>query len=50
MKILFVCENYYPHFGGAEVLFKSLAEGFSKKGHQVSVLTHRLKGTEKKKS
>lgn len=50
MKILFVCENYYPHYGGAEVLFKNLAEGFSKKGHQVSVLTHRLKNTPKKEN
>ncbi len=50
MKILFVCENYFPHLGGAEVLFKSLAEGFTKKGHQVSVLTRLLKGTAKKET
>ncbi len=50
MKILFVCENYHPFYGGAETLFKNLAEGFSKKGHQVSVLTHRLKNTPKKES
>jgi len=47
MKILFVCENYYPHLGGAEILFKNLAEGLSKQGHQVSVLTHQIKGTKK---
>ena len=45
MKILFVCENYYPHYGGAEVVFKNLAEGFAKAGHQVLVLTHQLKNT-----
>lgn len=50
MKILFVCENYYPHHGGAETLFKNLAEGFNKNGHKVSVLTHRLKNTPKKES
>lgn len=48
MKILFICENYYPHYGGAEVLFKNLAEGYVQSGHQVTVLTHRLKGTAKK--
>ncbi|MDP3639753.1 MAG: glycosyltransferase family 4 protein [Nanoarchaeota archaeon] len=48
MKILFICENYYPQYGGAEVLFKNLAEGYVQRGQQVTVLTHRLKGTAKK--
>src|SRR3989344_4390735 len=47
MRILFVCENYFPHYGGAEVLFKNLAERYVKKGHQVTILTHQLKGTQK---
>ena len=47
MKILFVCENYLPHYGGAEVVFKNLAEGYARKGHQVTLLTHRLPGTAK---
>src|SRR3989338_385770 len=47
MKILFVCENYYPHYGGAEVLFKNLAEGLIKKGHKVAVITTLLPGTKK---
>ncbi len=47
MNILFVCENYLPHYGGAEVLFKNLAERYVKLGHGVMVLTHRLKGTPK---
>lgn len=47
MNILFVCENYYPHFGGAEVLFKNLAERFVQRGHSATVLTHLLPGTEK---
>ena len=47
MNILFVCENYLPHYGGAEVVFKNLAEGYVKQGHHVSLVTHRLKGTKK---
>ncbi len=50
MNILFVCENYIPHYGGAEVLFKSLAEGFVQRGHSVSLLTHRMKGTVKREA
>lgn len=45
MKILFILEHYYPNLGGAEVLFKHLAEGLVKKGHKVKVITSRLKGT-----
>ncbi|HIG93961.1 TPA: glycosyltransferase family 4 protein [Candidatus Woesearchaeota archaeon] len=45
MKILFICENYLPHYGGAEVLFKNLAEGFQQRGHEGTILTHRMKGT-----
>jgi glycosyltransferase involved in cell wall biosynthesis len=45
MKILFILENFYPHIGGVEVLFKNLTEGLVKKGHEVMVLTHKLKGT-----
>ena len=50
MKILFVCENYLPNLGGAEVLFKNLAERYVKKGHQVTVLTHHISGTKKKET
>jgi glycosyltransferase involved in cell wall biosynthesis len=45
MNILFVLENYYPHVGGVEVLFKNLAEGLAKKGHNVEIVTHKLKET-----
>ena len=45
MKILFVCENYIPHYGGAEVVFKNLAERLVKKGHEVTLVTHQLKNT-----
>ncbi len=47
MKILFICENYLPHYGGAEVVFKNLAERFVKNGHSVSLVTHRMTGTAK---
>src|SRR3989344_5339348 len=47
MKILFVCENYYPHYGCAEVLFKNLAEGFVKEGHRVAIVTTLLPGTKR---
>ncbi len=47
MKILFVCENYHPHQGGAEVLFRNLAEGLVKQGNNISVVTHRLPRTSK---
>jgi D-inositol-3-phosphate glycosyltransferase len=47
MKILFVCENYIPHYGGAEVVFKNLAEGFVKRGHNVVLITQLLKNTKK---
>ena len=47
MKVLFVLENYFPHVGGVEVVFKNLAEGLVKEGKDVSIITHRLKGTKK---
>ena len=45
MNILFVIENYLPHIGGVEMVFKNLAEGLVKKGHAATIITHRLKGT-----
>ena len=42
MKILFVIENYPPHIGGVEALFKNLAEGLAKK-HEVTIITHKPK-------
>ncbi|MDP3734470.1 MAG: glycosyltransferase family 4 protein [Nanoarchaeota archaeon] len=45
MKILFICENYIPHYGGVEVVFKNLAEGYVQQGHTVSLLTQRLQST-----
>lgn len=45
MNILFVIENYLPHIGGVEVVFRNLAEGLVKKGHTATIITHRLKGT-----
>lgn len=45
MNVLFIIENYLPHIGGVEVVFKNLAEGLVKKGHTATIITHRLKGT-----
>ncbi len=50
MRILFICENYIPHYGGAEVVFKNLAENYVKLGHEVSLITHRLKNTKKEET
>ena len=47
MKILFVLENYLPHIGGVEIVFKNLCEGLVRLGHKVDIVTHRIKGTEK---
>jgi len=47
MDILFVLENYIPHIGGVEIVFKNLAEGLVKLGYNVKIITHRLKGTNK---
>lgn len=38
MKILYIVDNYYPHIGGAELLFQQLAEGMVKSGNTVTVL------------
>jgi D-inositol-3-phosphate glycosyltransferase len=42
MNVLFVIENYLPHIGGVEVVFRNLAEGLVKKGHKATIITHRL--------
>jgi glycosyltransferase involved in cell wall biosynthesis len=42
MRILFILENYYPHIGGVEIVFRNLCEGLAAKGHAVTVLTHRF--------
>ncbi|MEO8216872.1 MAG: glycosyltransferase family 4 protein [Acidobacteriota bacterium] len=45
MRILFVLENYWPNVGGVETLFRSAAEELGRRGHQVTVVTSRLRGT-----
>lgn len=47
LKLLFVVENYIPHIGGVEVVFKNLSEGLAKLGHDVTIVSHRLKGSKK---
>ena len=50
MKILCVLENYLPHIGGVEIVFKNLITGLIQKGHEVTVLTHRLPNTAKRET
>ena len=38
MKILYIVDNYYPHIGGAELLFQQLAEGLAAENHTITVL------------
>ncbi len=45
MDVLIVLENYWPHIGGVEILFQNIAEGLVKKGHNVNLITHHIKGT-----
>lgn len=45
MRILLVNDYYIPHMiGGAEVLVQGLAEGLTARGHQVMVVTARIRG------
>jgi len=45
MKILMVADFYVPSVGGVEVITKMLAQYYVKKGHEVQVITSRLKNT-----
>ena len=49
MKIVFVLENYIPHIGGVEILFKHICEDLAK-DNEVVVITHRFKGTSKEET
>ena len=42
MKILFIVEHYFPYIGGAEILWKNLAESLVKNGNEVTVVTTRF--------
>lgn len=50
MKILFILDNYLPHIGGVEIVFKNLCERLVKRGHDVTVLTRLLPGTKRKEA
>ncbi len=45
MKILFVLDQYYPHVGGVEILFKNLAENLVKEGNECCILTTKINKT-----
>src|SRR3989338_650345 len=47
MRILIVIENYLPHIGGVKNVFRNLSEGLVKKGHEVDLITHQLKGAKR---
>lgn len=49
MTILFVLENYYPHIGGVETLFKLLAEKLAEQDHRVIILTTQLEAEHPRK-
>ena len=43
MKVVFVIENYHPHIGGVEIVFKQLAEALAEdKKNDIVVITHKL--------
>jgi len=50
MRLLFVLENYLPHIGGVELVFKNLCEGLAARGHRVTVLTHHIPGTKREET
>ena len=33
MRVLFILENYHPHIGGVEIVFRNLASGLAKRGY-----------------
>jgi len=45
VRILFVLAHFHPYIGGAEHLFRRLAEGLVLRGHSASVITSRLPET-----
>ena len=50
MRICFILDYYYPHMGGVEYLFKNLAEGLCREGHEITVLTRHLPGSPHKET
>ena len=41
-RILFCLDFYPPHIGGAEILFRNLAEGLARSGWEVEVVTQKV--------
>jgi N-acetyllactosaminide 3-alpha-galactosyltransferase len=48
MRIVQVCPYFHPHVGGVESHVMSLSEELVSRGHEVHVVTARLKGTKEK--
>jgi glycosyltransferase involved in cell wall biosynthesis len=46
MNLLYFTETFYPHtYGGGEYIFYLISKELVKRGHNVSVITNRFKGT-----
>lgn len=50
MRVLLVCDNYFPAIGGIEVTLQTLAESLAEEGHSVTVLTRKAPGTASRES
>jgi glycosyltransferase involved in cell wall biosynthesis len=46
MKILLICPTYFPAQGGAEMHAFRISKGLAARGHQVSVLTANVRGSQ----
>ena len=49
-SVLYVTEFYWPHIGGVEFLFQSIAEEMAKNGHRVAVLTAQVPGSARRET
>ena len=49
MKLLFLCDHYFPYIGGAEIVNRAVAEHFAKK-NCVYVVSKKFKGLNDKRS
>lgn len=48
MRILLVLEYYYPNIGGLEKLFKSLVDELAHQGHEITIVTNKIRDDQPK--
>ncbi|NND08339.1 MAG: glycosyltransferase family 4 protein [Saprospiraceae bacterium] len=48
MRILLVLEYYHPNIGGLEKLFKSLVDELDAQGHEITILTNKIRAGQNK--